>query len=89
MLKPIAVAAAAVMFASPVFAWEGKVVACYDKVFVPAQFKTTKHLHKPAKTVWEYRHGQAVEVYYAPVYKETRHQTHPAHYVKRKAACKS
>lgn len=75
-------------FAAPAFAWEGHVVACYDKIWVPATYKTTKHLKMAAHTEWEYRHGQMVKVHYPAVYIEKRHKDKPGHYVARKAACK-
>ena len=81
----IAVAATA---SAPAMAWEGQKVACYDKVYVPATYKTTKHMKYPAKTKWEHHNGQMVEMYYAPVYMEMRHVATEGHYVLRKAVCK-
>ncbi|MGR3492119.1 MAG: hypothetical protein ACU0DW_08675 [Shimia sp.] len=90
MFKSISAAAAMVVaLAAPAFAWEGQVVACYDKVFVPAQFSTTKHLHSKAYTKWEHRGHQLVEVYYPAMYIEKRTKTADAHYIKRKAPCRA
>ncbi|MEM9854216.1 MAG: hypothetical protein AAF841_07145 [Pseudomonadota bacterium] len=84
-----AVATALLMSAAaPAFAWEGQVVACYDKIFVPAEFKTSKTLHKPARTVWEHKGDQMVEVYYPAMFLEHRTLVTEAHYVKRKAPCR-
>ncbi|MFY9241023.1 MAG: hypothetical protein WAO78_19515 [Roseovarius sp.] len=44
----IAVAATA---SAPAMVWEGQKVACYDKVYVPTTYKTSKHLKHPAKKV--------------------------------------
>jgi len=70
VMKTTILAAAAVLvsFASPGMAWEGKVVACYDSVWVPAKTETHKNLHSAAHIKWEHRGGQLVEVYYAPAY---------------------
>jgi len=37
---------AAIAFAAPAMAWEGKTVACYDKHLVPAKYSATKVLVK-------------------------------------------
>lgn len=89
MKSIIATAAAAVVLsATSALAWEGKVVACYDKVWVQPDAVCHKKPHKPAKTVWEHRGDQLVEVYYAPVYKEICSQK-PGYWLKRKAACRT
>ncbi len=83
-------AAAVVAFAAigaPALAWEGQIVACYDKDLVGPKYSYSKTLIKPAKTQWEHRHGQLVEVYYPAVYKENRHLVQEQHYVVRKGAC--
>lgn len=89
-MKKTLIAAAAVMvsFAAPAMAWEGKVVACYDKIWVPAEYKTSKTLHMASRTTWEHRGDQMVEVYYPPMYMEHKHLVREGHYVKRKAACR-
>jgi hypothetical protein len=73
--------------AAPAFAWEGKVVACYNKVWVPAQYSTTKKLVMAAHTEWEHRNGQMVKVWYPAVYKESEHKISDGHYVARKGPC--
>lgn len=83
------VVACASTFAAPAMAWEGKVVACYDKIWVDDVYSTTKHLHSKAKTKWEHRGDQLVEVYYPAMYIEKRHLVTPGHYVKRKAPCRN
>ena len=90
MFKTITAAAAvAVAFASTASAWEGQVVKCYDKIFVPAEFTVTKMLHTPARTEWQHCGDQMCEVYYPAMYKEKRTLKTPAHYVKREAACRN
>lgn len=88
-MKTTTLTAAAVLvsFAASAMAWEGKVVACYDSVWVPAKIETHKKLHSAAHTKWEHRGGQLVEVYYAPVYIQHSHQKSKGYYLKVKAAC--
>ena len=74
--------------AAPAFAWEGQVGACYDKIWMPAKYKTHKKLIMAAHTEWDYRNGQMIKVHYPAVYKESQHQVAPGYYVARKAACK-
>ena len=77
----------ALLLAGPAAAWEGQKVACYDKHWVPAAYKTSKHLEKPAKTKWEHVDGQMVKMYYPPVYMEKKTLAKEGHWVLRKAAC--
>ncbi len=79
---------AASALAAPAFAWEGQVVACYDKVWVPAKYSTSKTLIMAAHTEWEHRNGQMIKVHYPAVYKEMKHLETPGHYVARKAPCR-
>ena len=89
MFKTITAAAAVVVaFAAPVAAWEGHVVKCYDKVWVPAKYKTTLIPHTKAETKWELCGDQLCEVYYPPMYKEMKTLVKEGHYVKREAACR-
>lgn len=86
-------AAAALMattaFAVPAMAWEGTVQKCYNKVYVPAQFKTTRHKIKDAKSRYEYRGSHRVElVHYPAVYVERRHKVRDGHYVLQETACR-
>ncbi len=74
--------------AAPAFAWEGKVVACYDKIWVPAKYKVEKKLIMAAHKEWEWRNGQMIKVWYPAVYKEIEHQVSEGYYIARKAACK-
>ena len=75
--------------AAPAMAWEGRTIACYDKVWVPDEYTVTKKLHSAARTAWEHcANGQLAEVYYAPMYLEERHLKTPGHYVKRAAPCR-
>jgi hypothetical protein len=87
-MKLVSAAVVLASFAAPAMAWEGQVVACYDSVWVPDQYQTSKVLHSKARTAWEHRGKQLVEVYYAPVYIEKRTLARKGHYLKRKAACK-
>ena len=84
----IALPIALIMLAAPAFAWEGKVKACYGKVWNPAEYSVKEVLFKPARTAWEHRKGQLVEVYYAPVYREHKTLVHKAHWIMRREHCK-
>ena len=89
MKKVFAGAAVLAALAAPAFAWEGQVVACYDKVWVPAKYSTSKTLIMAAHTEWEHNGmGQMVKMHYPAVYKEHKHMTKPGHYVAVKAPCK-
>ncbi len=89
MKKVLAGAILAASFAAPAFAWEGQVVACYDKVWVPAKYSTSKTLIMAAHTEWEHNgHGQMIRMHYPAVYKENRSLVEPGHYVAVKAPCK-
>lgn len=88
MKKVLAGAILASAIAAPAFAWESQVVACYDKVWVPATYKYTKTLIMAAHTEWEWKNGQMVKVYYPAVYKEDKHLAKEGYYVAKKAACK-
>lgn len=88
MKKVLAGAILAASFAAPAFAWEGQVVACYDKVWVPAKYEYTQKLIMASHTEWEYKNGQMIKVYYPAVYKESKHMVKAGHYVAKKAACK-
>ncbi len=80
---------AASTFAAPAFAWEGQVVACYDKVWMPAKYATSKKLIMAAHTEWEHnKRGQMVKMHYPAVYKEMKSLVTPGHYVAKKAKCK-
>jgi hypothetical protein len=78
---------AAGLFAVPALAWEGQVVECYGKVWSPPKYKYSEVLVKSSRTEWQHRNGQVVKVYYAPVYKEVKTQTHEGHWIMRKEAC--
>lgn len=69
----LAAATVLVSFATPAMAREGKVVAYYDSVWIPAKTEEHKKLHSAAHINWEHRSGQLVEVYYAPVYIQHTH----------------
>ena len=84
----ISAAILASAFAAPALAWEGQVKACYNKVYVPTSYHTSKHLVMGAHTEWEYRNGQMIEVYYPAVYKEKKTVKTPGHYIAKKAACR-
>jgi TRAP-type C4-dicarboxylate transport system substrate-binding protein len=78
---------AAIAFAAPAMAWEGKTVACYDKHLVPAKYSATKVLVKAGKKQYEHRNGHIELVAYPPVYKEVRTKISGSHYVMREVAC--
>ncbi|EBA08979.1 hypothetical protein [Sagittula stellata] len=89
MKKVLAGAAVLAALAAPAFAWEGQVVACYDKVWVPAKYNTSKTLIMAAHTEWEHAaNGQMVQMHYPAVYKENKTLAAPGHYVAVKTACK-
>ncbi|WP_417205363.1 hypothetical protein [Antarctobacter sp.] len=88
MKKVLVGALIAAAFAAPAMAWEGKVVACYDKVWVPAKYGYKQHLIMAAHTEWEYKNGQMIKVHYPAVYKESKHMVKEGYYVAKKAACK-
>lgn len=83
----ISAAVAAVAFAAPAMAWEGKTVACYDKVMVPATYTYTKHLVKGGKKQYEHRHGRIELISYPPVYRQVATLKTGAHYVMREVSC--
>lgn len=90
MKKTIMAAAAVALtsIAAPALAWEGQVIQCYDKEWVPAVYKSKDKLHKPAKEVWEHRGDQVVLVRYAPVYIRSNHLVREGMWVKVPAACR-
>jgi hypothetical protein len=79
--------AATMMMAAPALAWEGKTVACYDKVWVGAKYTAVKELVKPAKTKYEHKNGHIEKVYYAPVYIEKKTKVSDGYYVMKKIKC--
>lgn len=83
----ISAAVAAIAFAAPAMAWEGKTVACYDKHLVPAKYSATKVLVKAGKSQYEHKNGHIELVAYPPVYREVRTKTSDAHYVMREIKC--
>jgi len=72
---------AAIGFAAPAMAWEGKTVACYDKHLVPATYTYTKHIVKGGKKQYEHRNGRIELVSYPPVYRQVATLKAEAHYV--------
>lgn len=79
---------AAIGFAAPAMAWEGKTVACYDKHLVPAKYSVEKVLVKGGKKQYEHRNGHIELVSYPPVYRQVKTLKAGAHYVMREVACK-
>lgn len=83
-----AVATALTLAAVPAFAWEGHVQKCFDKVYVPPEFKARHILIKPAKQAYEYRGNNRVElVHYPAMYREERYQVSPGKWVLKEIAC--
>ncbi|WP_157932954.1 hypothetical protein [Roseovarius salinarum] len=74
--------------ATPALAWEGKKVACYDKVWVPATYKSKKVLEYPAKKKWEHHDGQMVKMRYPAIYMVKKYVDMEGHYELHKAPCK-
>lgn len=81
------IAVAAASFSVPAMAWEGHIVKCYDKHWVPAKYGSSKKLIMAAHTEWEHRNGQLVKVHYPAVYKEMKHKVSDGYYIARKAPC--
>lgn len=79
---------AAIAFAAPAMAWEGKTVACYDKHLVPAKYTYAKHLVKGQKSQYEHRNGRIELVTYPAVYRQTATKVADAHYVMVQVPCK-
>jgi hypothetical protein len=78
---------AAVAFAAPAMAWEGKTVACYDKHLVPAKYSATKVLVKAGKSQYEHRNGHIELVAYPPVYRQVATLKTGSHYVMKQVKC--
>lgn len=79
--------AATLMMAAPALAWEGKTVACYDKVWVGPKYKAEKVLVKEAKYKYEHKRGHIEKVYYAPVYVEKKTKISNGYYVMKEIRC--
>lgn len=91
MMMPIRILAAVVAVgatAGGAYAWEGKTLACYEKVYKPGKVKVTKELVKPAKRQYEYWKGMYKLVEYPAVYKENREEIEPGYYLMREIPCK-
>lgn len=78
---------AAIGFAAPAMAWEGKTVACYDKHLVPATYTYTKHLVKGGKKQYEHRNGRIELVSYPAVYRQVATLKKASHYVMVQVKC--
>jgi hypothetical protein len=78
---------AAIAFAAPAMAWEGKTVACYDKHLVPAKYSATKVLVKAGKSQYEHRNGRIELVSYPPVYRQVATLKTGSHYVMKQVKC--
>ncbi|MGX9353894.1 hypothetical protein ACS3SW_01655 [Roseobacteraceae bacterium S113] len=87
-IRLIAAVVAVGVTAGGASAWEGKTIACYDKVYMTPKYKVTKELVKPAKRQYEYWQGMYKLVEYPAVYKEVREELEPAHYVLKEIPCK-
>lgn len=83
----LAAAAATVALSAPAFAWEGKKVACYDKVWQDPVYEYTQVLEYPAKKKWEHKDGQMVEMHYPAIYMQKKTMVSAGRYVLVKAAC--
>ena len=87
MKRMITAGIALLCLASPALAWEGKTVACYNKVLVPAKYSVTKVKIKEGKQQYEHRNGRIELVDYPPLYKEQRKLVEPEYYVMRPIPC--
>lgn len=92
-MKTAIVAAAVVAvsaFAAPAFAGDewGKVVACYDKVWVAPKYTVTKKLIRAAETKYVYSNGQLKKVHYPAVYEEIKTLASDGYYLAQATACK-
>lgn len=82
-----AAAAAVALTAGSAMAWEGRTVACFDKVWVPATYSTEKVLVKHAKERYEHKNGRIELVHYAPVYREVKTLASKGYWVMKEVSC--
>jgi TRAP-type C4-dicarboxylate transport system substrate-binding protein len=82
-----AAATALALSAGSAMAWEGRTVACFDKVWVPATYSATKVLVKPAKERYEHKNGRIELVHYSPVYREIKTMASKGHWVMKEVSC--
>lgn len=81
---------AASAFAAPAIAgseW-GKVVACYDKVWVAPTYSVTKKLIRAAEVKYVWKNGQLKKLHYPAVYEEIKTLASDGYYLAQSATCK-
>ncbi len=78
---------AAVTLAGAAHAKEGRVIACFQEVTVPAKYQVSKTMIEKAKRQYVRRNGRVELVEYPPVYKEHRTLVEPAHKVMQEIPC--
>ncbi len=87
-MKTILFAAAAAMtMAAPAVAWEGRTVACFDKVWVGPTYATSKKLVMAPHDEYKHtKHGVEL-VRYDAVYREYKHKVSDGHWVMKEVPC--
>jgi len=73
---------------SPAMAQEPKILGCFKKVLMPAQYNVTKKLIKDAERKYIKRGETYTLVEYPPVYEEEKTLVKEAYYVMKEVACK-
>jgi len=69
--------------------WDGQVAECFNEVRMPAIYKTSLTLVRPASQKYVHgNHRQIQLIKYAAIYRENRAMKRPAYYVLQKANCK-
>ena len=66
---------------------EAKLLGCYKRVLVPAQYHVTKTLIKKSHKKYVERNGRFELLEYPPVYKEDRTMIKGPYYVMREIKC--
>ena len=82
-----AAAAAIVLTTGSAMAWEGRTVACFDKVWVGPTYKAHHVLVMPAKEKYEHLNGRIELVRYAAVYREHKSKVTDGMWVMKEVSC--
>lgn len=88
MKKLILLSSAALLaLSTQAFAWKGRTVACYDKVWVPPKYATSMKKVMDAKTKYEHSGGLIKKVVYDAVYVEVRKKVSDGHWLMKEVPC--
>ncbi len=88
MKKALIALAAFTAMSAPAVAWEGRTVACFDKVYVGPTYVTTKEpIMAPHQEYKHTKHGVEL-VQYDAVYREYKHKVSDGHWVMKQVPCK-